>query len=100
MHKFVIAAYVASVLLLAATGITLYQVTTDALESAARVGRATQVLRHIGGVNAGLGRAEAAQRGFILYGDAALLDERDRQMAVGHEDAAWVAVLTNDGVRR
>ncbi|HET9653608.1 MAG TPA: ATP-binding protein, partial [Usitatibacter sp.] len=57
-------------------------------------------LAQISGVSESLARAEAAHRGFLLYGEERFLAERDREIGEARLHAARVAELTTDSPRQ
>jgi two-component system, NarL family, sensor histidine kinase EvgS len=65
-------------------------------ESAHLVAHALEVVRTIGEVNEALGRAESAQRGFLLSENATFLVERDEALAAGRARIQRIRDLTSD----
>ena len=83
-------------LVIAVMGWTLYDATTKSNESSAWVTRTYAILQEIGNINAGLRRAESAQRGYLLSGSDAFLAEGDQALAKVREGAARVKNLASD----
>ncbi|MGE5094364.1 MAG: ATP-binding protein [Betaproteobacteria bacterium] len=96
MRRLGLLGYAASGLLVVLMAWALYGTTGEAMRSASRVDVTLQVLAQISGVSESLARAEAAQRGFLLYGEERFLAERDREIAEAREHAQRVAALTKD----
>ena len=67
-------------------GWALYTATGQSQESARRVALTLQSLQRIGAVGESVARAEAAQRGFLLTGDAGFAAERERAIAQAEVD--------------
>src|SRR3954471_7760531 len=78
----------------------LYGTTGAALESAARVDFILQILAQIRGVNEAMARAEAAQRGFLLYGEDRFIRERDREMASARAHAERIGRIATTEPRQ
>jgi signal transduction histidine kinase/CheY-like chemotaxis protein/CHASE3 domain sensor protein/HPt (histidine-containing phosphotransfer) domain-containing protein len=71
----------------------LYGTTGAAMESAARVDLILRILAEIGGANEALARAEAAQRGYLLYNEERFIRERDREIALAREHAGRIGEI-------
>jgi two-component system, NarL family, sensor histidine kinase EvgS len=74
----------------------LYGTTGEVTRSAARVDLTLQLLAQISGVDESLARAEAAQRGFLLYGEDRFLSERDNSIDEARFHARRIATLAVD----
>jgi CHASE3 domain sensor protein len=88
---FLIAAAVIAVM-----GWTLYDATLKASAASHWVSHTQDVLQAIGDVDAHMGRAESAQRGYLLSGSDAFSHERDAEVTRLQAEVARVAKLTTD----
>jgi signal transduction histidine kinase/CHASE3 domain sensor protein/HPt (histidine-containing phosphotransfer) domain-containing protein/ActR/RegA family two-component response regulator len=83
-------------LLIAVMGWALYNAAAQSRESSAWVDHTLKVLRQISQLNDEFSRAEAAQRGVMLYGDNLSAHERDTMLAAAASDIANLKALTAD----
>jgi signal transduction histidine kinase/DNA-binding response OmpR family regulator len=88
--------YAASGLLVLVMAWALYGTTGQAAKSASRIDHTLQVLAQISGVDKSIARAEAAQRGYLLYREDRFLQERDREIAAARDATSRIAALGAD----
>ena len=99
MRRLGLFGYAASALLVLAMAWALYGTTGEATKSAARVDLTLQVLAQISGVSESIARAEAAQRGYLFYGEARFLGERDAEIAAARAYTQRLVALGADEPR-
>src|SRR3954470_24200646 len=73
--------YAASGLLVLLMAWALYGTTGAATQTAARVDFILEILAQLDGVNESMARAEAAQRGYLLYNEERFVIDRDHEIA-------------------
>ncbi len=88
--------FCASAMVIGVLGWVLYDSVIESKEATRRVNHTEEVLLAIGRTNENLGRAESAQRGYVLSGSDAFLAERDELLAKGVAAAAVIVKLTAD----
>jgi two-component system, NarL family, sensor histidine kinase EvgS len=66
--------------IIGAMGWLLYETTVMTEVSTRGVNQTYEVIRALGEINALYGRAESAQRGYLLFGDSVFLEERDEAL--------------------
>jgi signal transduction histidine kinase/CheY-like chemotaxis protein/CHASE3 domain sensor protein/HPt (histidine-containing phosphotransfer) domain-containing protein len=78
----------------------LYGTTGAATQSAARVDLILEVLSQIDGMTSAMARAEAAQRGYLIYGEQRFLGERDRELEAARQHTRRIAALADHDPRQ
>ena len=86
--------YAATLAIIVGMGWMLYASTARLRESAQRVDHTLEVLQEIATFTTGLARAEAGQRGYLLYLEERFLAERDAAIAGAQEDLDSLRKLT------
>lgn len=83
-------------LMLTFMGWTLYQASSNEIESSRWISHTRDVLQEIAKINEGISRAESAQRGYLLSGTASYTSERDEVMGQVNNSVAQIKRMTSD----
>jgi signal transduction histidine kinase/DNA-binding response OmpR family regulator len=88
--------YLAAAAVILLMGWTLYQATMAERDAARSVKHTLAALQFVGGIDEALGRADAAQRGYLLTGEGHYLGERDAALAKGAANVQHLKSATAD----
>ncbi|HSV69410.1 MAG TPA: ATP-binding protein [Methylibium sp.] len=95
-RAFAILGFAGSAAVLSLVAWALHDATSQSARSAHWVGHTHEVLRAVSDVRQSVSRLDAAQRGYLISGDARFVDDREAAVADAREAALRVATLTAD----